>query len=325
MYNVAQRSRCKEVAVRGKASRVGAACLCVALMAGAAIAAEAAKGNLRYSVTVTKFDNEANWSGGWEIGDGFKTIMTDALQSSGKFIVLGDQEMREAAMAEQDFAASGRTAKGKKAPQTGRMTPAQLLVRGSVTHVQASTTGGGGGINFGGISLGGSKDTAEVNITIYLVDSETGQVKASQKMTGKAGKKGLAVGYWGSHLGGLTGNLDAFKKDNVGQACIDACGQATEFLTKQLEKIPWEGSIALAKEDKIIVNRGTREGVDVGQKFSVGKVEELVDEDTGERLDSEMKSVGTIEVTEVKEKIAYCKALTGGDKIQKGMSVVPAK
>ena len=99
-----------------------------------------AEGNLRYSITVSKFENEAGWSGQWNVGDGFTTIMTDALQQNGKFIVLGDSDMRKEAMAEQDLAASGRTAGGAKTPQIGRMTPAQLLVRGSVTHVQDSAS-----------------------------------------------------------------------------------------------------------------------------------------------------------------------------------------
>ena len=286
------------------------------------LATAQAEGNLRYSITVSKFPNEAGWSGQWDVGDGFTTIMTDALQQNGKFIVLGDSEMRQEAMAEQDLAASGRMAGGNKAPQVGRMTPAQLLVRGSITHVQDDTTGGSGGLSFKGISVGGSKGKAEVNITIYLVDSETGQVKASQKVVGQAGRRGLGVGYSGSALGGLGGNLEGFKKDNVGKACEDAVVQCVEFLEKQLESIPWEGSIMLAKEDKLVINRGTREGVAVGQKFQVGSTEELVDEDTGEVLDVEIKTLGTTEVTEAKEKIAYCTPLAGAEK---GMSVLPVK
>ena len=295
----------------------------VAVVAGIlGMATAQAEGNLRYSITVSKFPNEAGWSGQWDVGDGFTTIMTDALQQNGKFIVLGDSEMRQEAMAEQDLAASGRMAGGNKAPQVGRMTPAQLLVRGSITHVQDDTTGGSGGLSFKGISLGGSKGKAEVNITIYLVDSETGQVKASQKVVGVAGRRGLGVGYSGSALGGLGGNLEGFKKDNVGKACEDAVVQCVEFLEKQLESIPWEGSIMLAKEDKLVINRGTREGVAVGQKFQVGSTEELVDEDTGEVLDVEIKTLGTTEVTEAKEKIAYCTPLAGAEK---GMSVLPVQ
>jgi hypothetical protein len=64
----------------------------------------------------------------------------------------------------------------------------------------------------------------------------------------------------------------------------------------------------------------------VGTKFDVGSVEQLIDEDTGEVLDEEMTKIATIQVTDVKEKIAYCKAVGGGgNKIKKGMSVHPAE
>ncbi len=286
------------------------------------------EGNLRYTITVTKFKNEANWRGKWEIGDAFTTILTDALQQSGHFIVLGDSEMRGAAMAEQDFAASGRTAGGKKTPQMKRMTPAQLLVRGSITHVESATEGGGGRIRIRGLSLGGRGSKGQVNITMYLVDSETGQVKASTKIVGESTKRGLSVGFRGPPLpgiGGVGGNIDAFKKDNVGKACENAIAQGVEFLVKQLDNVRWEGSIVLAKPGKIIVNRGTREGVQVGQLFAAGEVEEIVDPDTGEVLDSEMTTVGTLKVTQVKEKISYCEATSGEEKLQKGMTIFPAQ
>lgn len=291
----------------------------------AVTAAALAGGNLRYSITVSEFKNEAGWHGKWSIGDGFSTMMTAALNDSGNFIVLGDTAMRNEAMAEQDFGASGRTAGGKKTPKIGRMTPAQLLVRGSITHVQNSTTGGKGGISFKGIRLGGSKDSAEINMTIYLVDSETGQVKASSEVVGQSARKGLDVGYYGSKLGGLTGGMSGFKNDNVGKACADAVSQCVTFLSEQIESIPWEGSVVMVTGDKIVVNRGTREGVESGMQFSAGGIEELVDPDTGEVLDSEMTTVATLEVTSVKEKIAYCKALSGADKVEKGMSVFRAK
>ena len=278
-------------------------------------------GNLRYSIMVNKFENKANWTGRWDLGDAWGTIFTDQLVQSGKFIVLGEADMRGAALAEQDLAASGRVAGGKKAPKTGRMTGAQLLVKGAITHVQ-ETKGAGGGFGFKGITLGADGGSAEINITIYLVDSTTGQVKASKSVIGKSGKKGLTLGYHGSKLGGLTGDLGGFVKDNMGKAATDACNQALEFLIAQLGSIPWEGTVSLAKADKLIINRGSREGVAVGMKFDVGKVEEVVDEDTGEVLDSEMTKVGTVTVTEVKEKVCYTTPLAGAEK---GMGVHPAK
>ncbi|MDT8390360.1 MAG: CsgG/HfaB family protein [Lentisphaeria bacterium] len=283
----------------------------------------AAEGNLRYTITVSTFDNEANWRGRWSLGEGFETLMTDRLKATDQFIVLGTAEMRNAAMKEQDFAASDRAAGGKKAPKVGRMTPAQLLVRGSITHVQ-ETTGGGGGIGFKGIRVGGSGSKAEINMTIYLVNSETGQVAASKSVVGKSHKRGLNLGYYGSKLGGLTGNLGGFLDDNVGKACADAVDQCVGFLIEQLDKVPWEGTVVLASPAKVIINRGTREGVAVGMTFVVGGVEEIVDPDTGEVLDSEMTKVATLEVTEVKEKVAICKALSGADKVEKGMTIFPA-
>ena len=108
----------------------------------------------------------------------------------------------------------------------------------------------------------------------------------------------------------------------MGKAATDACNQALEFLIGQLDSIPWEGTVSLAKPDKLIITRGSREGVAVGMKFDIGKVEEVVDDDTGEVLDSEMTKLGTVTVTEVKEKVAYTTPLQGAEK---GMGVQPAK
>lgn len=283
---------------------------------------EPPKGNLRYTIMVEKFKNESGWSGRYSVGDGMTTAMTNILRKSGWFVVLGDKEMRAAAMKEQDFAAGGRTASGKKTPKMGRMTPAQLLVRGSITNVQ-ETSAKKGGLNFMGVTLGGSGGNAEINLTVYLVDSTTGQVVASQDIIGNSGRTGYSLGYNGSDLGGLTGSFGGEEKDNVQKAIEDAVGQITNYLIGQLDSIPWEASLLMVKGNKIIINRGERDGVSVGKVFNVGEVEELIDPDTGELLDSEMSVAGTIKVTKVKEKIAYCKALSGGASLSKGMSVFP--
>ena len=144
----------------------------------------------------------------------------------------------------------------------------------------------------------------------------------AKSVVGNSGKKGLSLGYHGSALGGLTGDLGGFQKDNMGKATTDAVNQAVEFLIAQLDSIPWQGSVSLASDSKLIVNRGTREGVSVGMKFDVGKVQEIVDEDTGETLDVEMTKLGTVTVTEVKEKLCYTTPLAGAEK---GMGVQPAK
>lgn len=288
-----------------------------ALALSPALAAET--GGLRYSVTVSQFENQAGWHAQWDLGNAWGTVLTDMLNQTGRFIVLGETDMRYEAMGEQDLAASGRTAGGSKAPVTGQMTPAQLLVKGAITHVQDDTGGGAGGIRIKGFKVGGGGGTAEINATIYMVDSTTGQVLASTNVVGTSKKKGANVGYdtgsWGAAFGG-------HKNDNVGLAVQDACGEAVQFLIGQLESVPWTGSVVMVKDDKVYINRGTREGVSAGQAFAVGEVEVIRDPDTGEILDEDLTEICTLQASEVKEKLTIC-SVTGGDAsaVEKGMRV----
>ncbi len=283
------------------------------------IQAKDAAGGLRYSITVTKFENRAGWAGSWSIGDAWGTVMTDMLNQTGRFIVLGQTDMRAASMDEQDFAASGRTAGGKKAPATGQMTPAQLLVKGAITHVQGDTGSQGGGIRFKGFRIGGGGGTGEVNATVYVVDSTTGQVLASKSVVGTHKRSSVNTGYstgsWGGSFGGN-------KKDNVGLAVQDAVAEAVTFLLEQLPNIPWTGSVVLVKGDKVYINRGAREGVTVGQTFMVGEVEVLRDPDTGEVLDESMTEVARLTVDQVKEKLSIARVTTGrAANVSKGMTI----
>lgn len=291
----------------------------VMLVAATAAAAGAQEGGLRYTITVSKFDNEAGWAGYWDIGDAWGTVMTDLLNQTGRFIVLGETDMRYEAMAEQDLAASGRTAQGSKAPVTGQLTPAQLLVKGSITHVQHSTSGGGGGIRVKGIRLGGKKEQAEVNATIYVVDSTTGQIMASTSVVGESNRKGGTLGYSGANWGGDVG---AFKNDNVGKAVEGAVAEAVDWIVAQLPGIPWTGTVALVKEGKVYVNRGSREGVAPGQTFVVGTVDVIRDPDTGEVLDESVNEIARLRVDEVKEKLSVCSVASGSaDGVERGMAV----
>ena len=279
----------------------------------------AQSGGLRYTITVSKFENRAGWYGSWDIGDAWGAVMTDLLNQSGRFIVLGEGDMRGAALAEQDFAASGRTAQGKKAPVTGQMTPAQLLVKGDITHVQHSTSGGDGGIRVKGFRVGGGKDKAEVNATIYVVDSTTGQVVSSTSVVGKAGRKAGSVAYSGANFGG---DLGAFKKDNVGKAVEAAVAEAVDWIIAELPNVSWTGTVALIKDGKIYVNRGSREGVSAGQKFVVGTADVIRDPDTGEVLDESINEVATLQVDSVKEKLSICSVVSGSaGAVERGMTV----
>jgi curli biogenesis system outer membrane secretion channel CsgG len=278
-----------------------------------------ATGGLRYTITVTKFENRSNWSGQFALSDTFGAVLTDSLLATGRFIVIAEADMRNAALGEQDLAASGRAAGGDKAPVKGQMTPAQLLVKGEITHFQDGTEGGGGGIGFGGIRVGGSSKTAEINAVIYIVDSSTGQVKASKKVVGTVKSSGLSVGL---SRGGFNGDIGGFKKTNAGKAVEAAIDDAVAFCMAQLEGIPWTGNVILVKGNQIYFNRGSREGVTPGQTFKVGSSEVLRDPGTGEVLDTSFTEKAQIRVDSVKEKISIC-SLVSGSGVEQGMAVSP--
>jgi len=277
----------------------------------------AAEGGLRYSISVAKFENRSGWNGQWNIGDAWGAVLTDSLNNTGRFIVLGEKDMRMEALQEQDLAASGRTAGGGKVVVKGQMTPAQLLVKGNITHFAHDTQGGGGGVSFGGIRIGAGGSESEINAVMYIIDSSTGQVLASKKCYGKVTKKGLSLGL---STGGFSGDVGGFKKTNAGKAIEKAVDEGVEFLMTQLSDIPWTGKIIIKKGGKVFINRGTREGVTKGQTFSVGDVTVIRDPDTGEVLDQSIEKVGTITAVKVKEKLSICK-VTQGSGIKKGMTV----
>ena len=283
------------------------------------LAAVADAGGLRYTITVSQFENESGWYGQWDIGNAWGTVLTDLLNQSGKFIVLGESDMRGAALAEQDLGASGRTAGGAKTPVIGQLTPAQLLVKGAITHVQHDVSGGGGGVRIKGFRVGGKGGKSEINVTIYMVDSTTGQVLASKSVVGTAKQKGARVGYstgdWGAAFGGN-------KDDNLGLAIADACDQAVDWMTGQLPGVAWRGTVVMVKGGQVYINRGSREGVSAGQEFVVGEMSVIRDPDTGEVLDESVTEVARLKAATVKEKLTICDVVSGSaGAIKKGQGV----
>ena len=280
-----------------------------------ALAAET--GGLRYTVTVAKFENRAGWSGQWDVGDAWGLVMTDILNQTGRFIVLGEKDMRIEALQEQDLAASGRTAQGG-APPVGQMTPAQLIVKGAITHIQdtASTTGA---FYVGGVALGGGGGSAEVNVTMYMIDSATGQVVASKSVVGKSGSSSGFIGYSGH---GWAGGIGGFRKSNVGKAIENAVSQGVEWMVGQLPRVHWKGSVIMVRDSSVYINRGSREGVKPGQIFVVGSTEVIRDPSTGEVLDESVNEIARIRVATLKEKIAICEMESGqSSSINNGMGV----
>jgi curli biogenesis system outer membrane secretion channel CsgG len=277
---------------------------------------------LKHAIGCKDFENQAGWRGNWEIGQNLAIMLESALYDSGRFVVVEREKLTDI-IAEQDLAASGRTAKAKKVAQTGKIRPAKYIGTGAVTEVEEQQSGGGGGISFKGISVGGRKEDAQVTVIVKLIDTTTGEIVAKERIVGKAGNTGLRVGL---NKWGVNTEMDGFKKTPLGQAAQDCINQAAEFIAKQMEEFPFEGSVIKASGGKVYINRGSEFGVEAGQELVMRtEGETLMDPDTGAILGTmEGDEIGTLRISKVTEKFSIAEVTSGETKPEAG-TVVMAK
>jgi len=265
---------------------------------------------LKQAIGCKDFGNESGWSGQWEIGHNLAIMLESALFDTGRFVIVERAKLTDV-IAEQDLAASGRTAKAGKVAQTGLIRPCRYLATGAVTTVDEKQSGGDAGISIGGVRLGGGKSEAQVTVIVKLIDTTTGEIVAKESITGKAGNTSLRVGV---SAGIVNTELGGFKKTPLGQAAQDCINKASEFIAKKMESFPFEGSVVkISESGQVVINRGSQFGVEVGQELAMAKQGELMtDPDTGEILGNEEgKVIGKIKVAKVSEKISYCDVVEG--------------
>ncbi len=275
---------------------------------------------LKHAVGVKDFENEAGWSGQWELGNNLASMLESALFDTGRFVLVEREKLKDV-IAEQDLAVSGRTAKAGKVAQTGVIRPARYLATGTITTVDDAASGGGGGVSVGGfrVGLGGKK--AQVTIIAKLIDTSTGEIVAKERITGKPGGMSASVGYSGSSFGA---DLGGFTKTPLGEAAQDCINQAAKFFAKQMENFPFEGSVIKVNDKgQVIVNRGSEFGVTVGQELVMAtQGEQLLDPDTGAVLGNEEgEEIGTLKIARVSEKVSYADVIDGEPNPEPGTTV----
>ncbi len=82
------------------------------------------------------------------------------------------------------------------------------------------------------------------------------------------------------------------------------------------------GSVANADGGEVYINRGTSDGVNVGDKFEVWRLgAKIIDPETGQSLGQKKERVGVIEVVTVESRYSICRIVEGeaaqGDMIKR--------
>lgn len=286
-------------------SRIPIALMLALLVVSAPPLAAKPKGNLRYTVVVDNFENKTEHPR--ELGNEWSTLLTSALYESGHFIVVSQSDMQLKALKEQMRGASGTTVQGRKTAVRAQMTPAQLLIKGVITHFKAGAANQGGGIGVGKFRFNADRQKTEIRATLQMVDASTGALVAARNFVGIAQARAFSA----SKNEGGGDNVKMGEDDNVHQAFEKAIAEAIPWMVEQLPSVQWRGSVVKVDKERVIVNRGSREGVSAGDEFIVGESEILRDPDTGEVLDEIIHERARIKVVQVSERTAICSLVSG--------------
>ncbi len=178
-------------------------------------------------VAVIEFRNESGaawWRGGvdWELSG----MLSNELAATGNFRVL-ERTKLESVLSEQDLAMSGRVDPATGA-RFGKLVGAQYLVAGTVTAYEEDTASTGGGLSFGGVSLGCKSSKAYLAIDLRVIDSTTGEIAFVRTVEGTSKGGGVSVGLY---RGGFGGTLDNEKNTPVGKSIRAALVEASDYLT----------------------------------------------------------------------------------------------
>ena len=273
------------------------------LLCSTAAMAAAPRGSLRYTVLVEKFQNATE--NPRALGDEWATLLTSKLHDSGHFIVVSQADMQRGALKEQARGASGTTTQGKKTAVRAQMTPAQLLVKGVITHLKEGAADQGGGWGFGDVRIKAGRAKTEIRATLQMIDASTGALVAAKDFVGTASKGGFSIGKRDK------GDVSMGQDDNVHAAFDQALTQVIPWMVAQLPSVQWRGSVVKVDKERIIVNRGAREGVSAGDEFVVGESEVIRDPDTGEVIDEIIHERARIKVMQVSERTSVCSVVSG--------------
>lgn len=177
-------------------------------------------------IGVAEFKNESGaawWRGGvgWELSG----MLSNELVATRAFRVV-ERTKLESVLEEQNLMASGRAAPSAAA-QFGKVTGAQYLIMGTVTSYEEETASTGGGISFGGVSLGGNSEKAYIAVDIRVVNSTTGEIDFVRTIEGTSKGGGMSIGLY---RGGFGGQLESQNKTPAGKAIRAALVEATDYL-----------------------------------------------------------------------------------------------
>ncbi|OGV47199.1 MAG: hypothetical protein A2X46_03805 [Lentisphaerae bacterium GWF2_57_35] len=258
-------------------------------------------------MAVMDFENQAGFSGQWNLGGGMADVLVTTLLETDRIVVLerkniGDVMGEIVRQGGDFFRNEGRVEKG-------RLKNAKYLVRGVVTDFTV-TGDASGWFGVPRARLFGRGSTARVAVNIKVSDVESGEIVTSIKTEGSASSGGLGgeVNYKKVSFGG-----DAFFRTPLGKATDTAMRRAVKLILKNLPIQYWQPRVAEGGLDLVVINGGKNVRVREGDIFRVREeAREIKDPVTGNVIEKAPgRVVGRIKVRDVKSASAHATILEG--------------
>jgi curli biogenesis system outer membrane secretion channel CsgG len=259
---------------------------------------------LKKRIAVVDFEDRSGW--GHNIGTGLSDMLVTELVKTDKFMVMERQELNKI-LEEQGLGMSGAVTP-QSAAQVGKLLGVELMVMGSVSEFGEKKSGMGGSI--GKLGIGGkfTKREARSVVDIRLVNTSTGEIVLAESAEGEESSTGLDK----IDVADIDfGNPTHWDKTILGKASRKSVDKCVKYISKAMDKIPWEGKVIKANDDgTLYMKPGSAGGVKQGMEFAVySQGEELIDPDTGISLGSEEQKIGTVKVVQDVGDGKACKAI----------------
>jgi hypothetical protein len=160
------------------------------------------------------------------------------------------------------------------------------------------------------------KNTAIVQLTARLIDTETGEIIATAQGQGSASAKSGGTSVLG--IGGSTANVN--NDSLLTQAANDAVSQMVTVVAQSESKLSAysgtvnnaEGMVADITDGQVTLNKGAAAGFATGMKVSIERVSKVVkDPATGKVIRTVSSPIGEIQLTEVTKDYAVGRIVSG--------------
>ncbi|MCS7181424.1 MAG: CsgG/HfaB family protein [bacterium] len=185
-------------------------------------------------IAVARFDVKTP-KATWEMGNGVRDMLIDALFKTGKFIILEKDALKD--LEEEIKLGESEWAQKSKVPEKGLFEGADIIVTGAITGFEPHSEGTGGGgfvipLPFGG-GVAVKKEQAYIQAIIRLVDVRTRRVINSTTVEGKAEKTKtgiIAGGAIGSVI--LGGGFEKYKNTPTEEAVLIMLNNAVKEISR---------------------------------------------------------------------------------------------